>query len=234
MRMYPIGDWTYLLVIIGLGIGMAAQYGVKRAYREFSQVATQQGMPASAVVMDLLRQNGNSSVSLARIGGELTDNYNPQNNTLSLSDAVFHSNSVAALAIAAHEAGHAMQHMEGYVPLQVRSFSVPAVQIGSQAAIPIFIAGLIFSFRPLVFVGIGLFALSVFFALITLPVEFDASRRGLRMLSDGCCLSESELSGAKKVLRSAALTYVASALASLLNLVRLILIAQGGSRRRRR
>ena len=91
MRMYPIGDWTYLLVIIGLGIGMAAQYGVKRAYREFSQVATQQGMPASAVVMDLLRQNGNSSVSLARIGGELTDNYNPQNNTLSLSDAVFHS-----------------------------------------------------------------------------------------------------------------------------------------------
>ncbi len=234
MRMYPIGDWTYLLVIIGLGIGMAAQYGVKRAYREFSQVATQQGMPASAVVMDLLRQNGNSSVSLARIGGELTDNYNPQNNTLSLSDAVFHSNSVAALAIAAHEAGHAMQHMEGYVPLQVRSFSVPAVQIGSQAAIPIFIAGLIFSFRPLVFVGIGLFALSVFFALITLPVEFDASRRGLRMLSDGGCLSESELSGAKKVLRSAALTYVASALASLLNLVRLILIAQGGSRRRRR
>ncbi len=230
---YPFGDWTYILVIAGLVLGMIAQSGVKRAYQEYSRVHTSQGLPASVVVMDLLRRNGNNAVSLNQIQGSLTDNYDPRNETLSLSESVYNSDSIAAIAVAAHEAGHAMQKMEAYKPLMIRSISVPAVQFGSQAAIPLFIGGLIFSFQPLVYGGIGLFALSVLFALITLPVEFDASRRALRMLSDGAYLNESELEGAKKVLRAAAMTYVASALASLLNLVRLILISQRGSSRRR-
>lgn len=233
MRYYSSFDWTYVLVLVGLLIGLLAQNGVRRAYQEYSQIHSAQGIPASTVVMDLLRRNGNDRVTLQLIGGELTDNYNPKDETLSLSQTVYDSDSIAAIAVAAHEAGHAMQKMEEYKPLILRSFSVPAVQFGSQAAMPIFIAGLLLSFRPLLYVGIGLFALSVLFALITLPVEFDASRRAVKMLQEGGYLNDSEIGGAKKVLRAAAMTYVASALASLLNLVRLIMIAQRGSSRRR-
>ncbi|MBQ6529239.1 MAG: zinc metallopeptidase [Clostridia bacterium] len=233
MRYYSSFDWTYVLVLVGLLIGLLAQNGVRRAYQEYSQIHSAQGIPASTVVMDLLRRNGNDRVTLQLIGGELTDNYNPKDETLSLSQTVYDSDSIAAIAVAAHEAGHAMQKMEEYKPLILRSFSVPAVQFGSQAAMPIFIAGLLLSFRPLLYVGIGLFALSVLFALITLPVEFDASRRAVQMLQEGGYLNDSEIGGAKKVLRAAAMTYVASALASLLNLVRLIMIAQRGSSRRR-
>lgn len=234
MYYYPIGDWTYLLVIAGLILGLIAQSGVKRAYQEYSNVHSSQGFPASTVVMDLLRQNGNDSVSLNQVNGTLSDHYDPRSNTLSLSESVYHSDSIAAIAVAAHEAGHAMQKRDEYKPLIMRSVSVPVVQFGSQAAMPIFIGGLLFSFQPLLYLGIGLFALSVLFAIITLPVEFNASSRALRMLSEGAYLNETELEGAKKVLRAAAMTYVASALASLLNLVRLILIAQRGSNRRRR
>ena len=233
MRYYSSVEWTFVLVLVGLLIGLLAQNGVRRAYQEYSQIHSAQGIPASTVVMDLLRRNGNDRVTLQLIGGELTDNYNPKDETLSLSQTVYDSDSIAAIAVAAHEAGHAMQKMEEYKPLILRSFSVPAVQFGSQAAMPIFIAGLLLSFRPLLYVGIGLFALSVLFALITLPVEFDASRRAVQMLQEGGYLNDSEIGGAKKVLRAAAMTYVASALASLLNLVRLIMIAQRGSSRRR-
>lgn len=223
-------DWTYILVLIGLALGLWAQASVKRAYAEQSRVSTRLHQPASAVVMDMLRRNGNSAVSLRQVHGELTDHYNPGDETLSLSDSVYHSDSVAALGIAAHEAGHAMQKLTGYGPLALRSAMVPAVNIGSTAAMPIFIAGLIFSWQPLVTVGIVLFSLSMLFALITLPVEFDASRRAVEMLTSGGYVTADEEAGVRKVLRAAAMTYVAAAVASMLNVLRLILI----SNRRRR
>lgn len=223
-------DWTYILVLIGLALGLWAQASVKSAYAEQSRVSTRLRQPASAVVADMLRRNGNNVVTLHQVHGELTDHYNPGDETLNLSEGVYNSDSVAALGIAAHEAGHAMQKMTGYGPLALRSAIVPAVNIGSTAAMPIFIAGLIFSWQPLVTVGIALFSLSMLFALITLPVEFDASRRAVEMLTAGGYVTAEEEAGVRKVLRAAAMTYVAAAVASMLNVLRLILI----SNRRRR
>lgn len=219
-------DWTYLLIIPGLLLGLWAQHKVNSAYRKYSQVATRLNRPASEVVADLLRRNGNTAVQVGHVSGELTDHYNPANETLNLSDGVYNSVSVAALGIAAHEAGHAMQKQEGYAPMKLRTAVVPVVNIGSTASTPLFILGLIFSWQPLVYLGIALFSLSVIFALITLPVEFDASLRAIRMLTEGGYVSESERSGVKSVLTAAALTYVAAAVTSLLSLLRLILIAK--------
>lgn len=224
-------DWTYFLVLIGLALGLWAQSSVKSAYAEQSKVRTRLGIPASQVAMDLLHRNGNHAVTLAHISGQMTDNYNPTNETLNLSDGVYNSDSVAALGIAAHEAGHAMQKMTGYAPLALRSLVVPAVNIGSTAAMPVFIAGLIFSWQPLVTAGIILFSLSVAFSLITIPVEIDASNRAMQMLTEGGYVTAEEESGVRKVLRAAAMTYIAAAVANMLNLLRLILISN--SRRRR-
>lgn len=219
-------DWTYLLIIPGLLLGLWAQHKVNSAYREYSKVATRLGRPASEVVSELLRRNGNTAVRVGHISGQLTDHYNPADETLNLSDGVYNSVSVAALGIAAHEAGHAMQKQEGYAPMKLRTAVVPVVNIGSSASTPLFILGLIFSWRPLIYLGIALFSLSVIFSLITLPVEFDASSRAIRMLTEGGYVTESERSGVKSVLTAAALTYVAAAVTSLLSLLRLILIAK--------
>lgn len=219
-------DWTYLLIIPGLLLGLWAQHKVNSAYREYSKVATRLGRPASEVVAELLRRNGNTVVQVGHISGQLTDHYNPADETLNLSDGVYNSVSVAALGIAAHEAGHAMQKQEGYAPMKLRTAVVPVVNIGSSASTPLFILGLIFSWRPLIYLGIALFSLSVIFSLITLPVEFDASSRAIRMLTEGGYVTESERSGVKSVLTAAALTYVAAAVTSLLSLLRLILIAK--------
>jgi len=219
-------DWTYLLIIPGLLLGLWAQHKVNSAYREYSKVATRLGRPASEVVAELLRRNGNTAVRVGHISGQLTDHYNPADETLNLSDGVYNSVSVAALGIAAHEAGHAMQKQEGYAPKKLRTAVVPVVNIGSSASTPLFILGLIFSWRPLIYLGIALFSLSVIFSLITLPVEFDASNRAIRMLTEGGYVTESERSGVKSVLTAAALTYVAAAVTSLLSLLRLILIAK--------
>ncbi len=219
-------DWTYLLILPGLLLGLWAQSRVNGAYRKYSRVGTRVGRSAADVVMELLRRNGNDRVSLGHVAGELTDHYNPANETLNLSDGVYHSSSVAALGIAAHEAGHAMQKKEGYAPLRLRSAIVPVVNFGSGLSTPLFIAGIIFSWQPLVYVGIALFSLSVLFSLVTLPVEFDASRRAMRMLTEGGYVSSDEERGVKAVLSAAALTYVAAAVTSLLSLLRLILIAR--------
>lgn len=225
MNMF-VYDWTYLLIIPGLLLGLWAQHKVNSAYREYSKVATRLGRPASEVVAELLRRNGNTAVQVGHISGQLTDHYNPADETLNLSDGVYNSVSVAALGIAAHEAGHAMQKQEGYAPMRLRTAVVPVVNIGSSASTPLFILGLIFSWRPLIYLGIALFSLSVIFSLITLPVEFDASSRAIRMLTEGGYVTESERSGVKSVLTAAALTYVAAAVTSLLSLLRLILIAK--------
>ena len=225
-------DWTYILVIPGLLLGLWAQARVQSTYAKYSRVGTRLGRPASEVVDDLLRRNGNGRVSIGRVNGQLTDHYDPAHETLNLSTGVYGSSSVAALGVAAHEAGHAMQKFEGYTPLKLRTAAVPIVNIGSSMATPIFIAGLIFAWEPLVNVGILLFSLSVIFALITLPVEFNASSRAVQMLTEGGYVTGEEEQGVRKVLNAAALTYVAAAVTSLLSLLRLLLIAGRNQNRR--
>ena len=223
--MYYTDPW-FIIVFVLMLVGLGVQAHVKSVYREYSKVAVRRGGPASAMVDDLLRRNGNSNVTVQAIGGELSDHYNPASETLSLSQGVYGSASIAAYGIAAHEAGHAMQKFDHYGPLALRTALVPVVQIGSQAAMPIFFAGLIFSWRPLLTIGILAFALSTVFAFVTLPVELDASARAVRMLREGGYLEGDELAGAQKVLRAAAWTYVVAALSSLANLLRLIMISR--------
>jgi len=218
-------DWTYLLIIPGMLLGMWAQFKVKGAYAEYSRIPTRLGRPAASVVDDLLRRNGNNKVRIGRVSGELTDHYNPGDETLNLSEGVYGSASIAALGIAAHEAGHAMQKHENYAPLMLRTTIVPAVNICSSLSTPLFFLGLIMAWEPLLTLGIILFAASTVFALVTLPVEFNASNRAVNMLVEGGYVSGEEERGVRKVLNAAALTYVAAAVTSLLSLLRLVLIA---------
>ena len=225
-------DSTYLLVIAALVLALIAQGMVRSAYNKYQKVPTQRGMPAAQVAADMLRQNGNDAVSVQATQGTLTDHYDPRNETLSLSEGVYGSSSVAALGIAAHEAGHAMQKKEGYGPLALRSLLVPVVNIGSNLSMPIVILGLVMSIPALVTVGIVLFGLAVVFTLITLPVEFDASRRAIAMLNAGGYITREEEQGVRKVLRAASLTYVAAAIGAILQLPRLILLSRSNSRSR--
>ena len=218
-------DWTYLLIIPGLILGLWAQHKVKSAYTEYSRISTRLGRTAASVVDDLLRRNGNNKVRIGRVSGELTDHYNPADETLKLSDGVYGSSSIAALGIAAHEAGHAMQKHENYAPLRLRTAIVPAVNICSGLSTPLFFLGLLMSWEPLLTLGIILFAASTVFALVTLPVEFNASNRAVAMLTEGGYVSREEERGVRKVLNAAALTYVAAAVTSLLSLLRLVMIA---------
>lgn len=224
-------DSTYILVIIALLLGLAAQAVVKSAYSRYAKVPTRQGVPAAAVVQDILRQNGNDVVTIQPVAGQLTDHYDPRKETLALSEGVFNSSSVAALGIAAHEAGHAMQKHDGYGPLKLRTALVPVVSIGSNLSMPIVILGIVMSIRPLITVGIVLFSLAVLFAFITLPVELDASRRAVRMLSQGGYINNEEEQGVRKVLNAAALTYVAAALGAVLQLARLLLLSRSSRSR---
>ncbi len=219
-------DWTMILVIPGLLLGIWAQTRVSSAFQKYSRVATRSGQSAQSVARSLLDRSGCGMVSVDQVSGSLTDHYDPRSNTLRLSTDVYGSGSVAAIGVAAHECGHAMQQHEGYAPLKLRSAIVPVVNIGSNLYFPIFLLGLLFSWEPLVYVGIGCFALTLLFSLVTLPVEFNASGRALRALREGGYLSNDELDGAKKVLDAAALTYVAAAISSLLQLVRLLIIAR--------
>ena len=218
-------DWTYLLIIPGLILGLWAQFKVKNTYAEYSRIPTRLGRSAASVVDDLLRRNGNHKVRIGHVSGQLTDHYNPGNETLNLSDGVYASNSVAALGIAAHEAGHAMQKHEGYAPLTIRTMIVPAVNICSGLSTPLFFLGLLMSWEPLLTLGILLFAASTVFAMVTLPVEFNASNRAVAMLVDGGYVNGEEERGVRKVLNAAALTYVAAAVTSMLSLLRLVMIA---------
>ncbi len=227
-------DSTMLLLIPALLLALFAQARVKSVYAKWAKVRTRAGIPASDAAERMLRENGNDAVGLAMVQGTLTDHYDPRSETLSLSEGVYNSASIAAVGIAAHEAGHAMQKHDGYAPLALRSFAVPAVSIGSNLSVPVFILGLIMSWQPLVYAGIFLFSLTVVFSLVTLPVEFNASRRAVAMLSgSGIITTPEEEKGVRAVLNAASLTYVASAVGAILQLVRLILIARGGSSRRR-
>ena len=223
-------DWTYIVLIPALILSMWAQFRVSSTFSRFSKVRASSGMTATQMAEQLLHAEGVYDVSVERTRGNLTDHYDPRNMVLRLSDSTANSTSVAALGVAAHEAGHVLQHRDGYAPLMLRTAAVPVVNIGSNLSWPLFLVGLIFSWEPLLYAGIALFALAVLFALITLPVEFNASKRALAALeANGYLQPGEEMRGAKKVLSAAAMTYVASAFMAIMQLLRLLAIA--GSRR---
>ena len=223
-------DWTYILLIPALILSMWAQFRVSSTFSRFSKVRASSGMTATQMAEQLLHAEGVYDVSVERTRGNLTDHYDPKNMVLRLSDSTANSTSVAALGVAAHEAGHVLQHRDGYAPLMLRTAAVPVVNIGSNLSWPLFLVGLIVSWEPLVYAGIALFALAVLFALITLPVEFNASKRALAALeTNGYLQPGEEMRGARKVLSAAAMTYVASAFMAIMQLLRLLAIA--GSRR---
>lgn len=217
-------DWTMILVLPGLLLGLWAQMKVKSTFAKYSKVGTQRGVTADMVARTLLNDSGNPGVQISRVDGSLTDHYDPRSNTLRLSSDVYGSASIAAVGVAAHECGHAMQEHDGYAPLKLRSAIVPVVNIGSNLYFPIFFLGLIFSWEPLVYVGIACFALTLVFALVTLPVELNASKRAVAML--GNMMAPDELQGVRAVLNAAAMTYVASVISSLMQLVRLLVISR--------
>lgn len=219
-------DLTILFMLPGLLLGLWAQMRVKSAYAKYSRVPTRAGLPANEAVCRLLRQNGAEQITVTETAGELTDHFDPRTDTLRLSQGVYHSTSVAALGIAAHEAGHALQKQQHYPFLSLRTALVPVVNIGSSLSWPIFLAGLIFSWEPLMTAGIILFAAVVLFTLITLPVEIDASRRAMAMLSGSGYLTAEEEKGAKSVLTAAALTYVASFVSAMMQLLRLLALSR--------
>ncbi len=219
-------DWTYLLLIPALLLSLWAQFRVSGTFNRFSKVRASSGMTATQMAEQLLHAEGVYDVSVERTRGNLTDHYDPKNMVLRLSDSTANSTSVAALGVAAHEAGHVLQHRDGYAPLMLRTAAVPVVNIGSNLSWPLFLVGIIVSWEPLVYAGIALFALAVLFAIITLPVEFNASKRALAALeTNGYLQPGEEMRGARKVLSAAAMTYVASAFMAIMQLLRLLAIA---------
>lgn len=226
-----IDSYYILLVVPALILSMIAQMAVKSAYNKYSRVRASRGITASDVTRRMLTDAGISQVGVARVAGTLSDHYDPRENIIRLSDGVHDSSSIAAIGVAAHEAGHAMQYAEGYAPIRVRNALVPVVNFGSSISIPLILIGAFIGVAPFVQIGILLFAGVALFQLITLPVEFDASARAIRILREGYFLDEDELQGAKTVLRAAAMTYVAALVLSLAQLLRLVAVF-GGSRRR--
>ena len=224
-------DPTYALVLIPLILALIAQAKVKGTFSKFAKVRARIGMTGAEMARRLLDSQGLSDVAIERVNGSLSDHYDPAHKVLRLSDSTYASPSIAALGVAAHEAGHALQHRDAYQPLMLRSAAVPVANIGSNLAWPLFLLGIILSWQPLMYAGIGLFAVAVFFALITLPVEFNASHRAMEILERDRYLEGEELAGARKVLNAAAMTYVASAFMAIMQLLRLVLLANRSDRR---
>ncbi len=225
--MIYFGGWTFLLLIPALLLTVYAQIRVSSTFNKYAKVRSGRGLTGAEGARMLLDSSGLQSVPIEMIGGRLSDNYDPRSRTLRLSSDVAESASLASLGVAAHEVGHAVQHAEGYAPMKLRSLLVPAANLGSSLGYILFLAGLIFFRSPLlVNLGIVFFSASVFFTVVTLPVELDASRRALASLSEKGILVANEIDGARAVLRAAALTYLAAALMAILNLVRMILISR--------
>lgn len=223
--MYPLlFDWTFLLLIPALGLAFYAQAKVKGTYNKYSKVASRRGLTGGQVARYLLDHSGLGHVQVGRVGGSLTDHYDPRKKVLNLSEGVYTSPSIAALGIAAHEAGHAMQHGRGYSPLVLRNSIVPMANFGSSLAFPLFLMGFFFRLPVFMDIGIAFFSLAVLFHIVTLPVELNASGRALDLLRCEGYLAEDEIGSAKKVLTAAAWTYVAAATMAALQLLRLILL----------
>ena len=225
-------DYTYLLLIPAMLFALYAQFKVNSTYNKFSKVRNSRGITGAEVARRILDANGLWNVKVVHIAGSLTDNFNPQTNTVSLSDSTYSSDSVAAIGVAAHECGHAVQHATGYAPIKIRSAIIPITNIGSSLGMILLLVGLIFSSHSLAIFGVFLYSAVTVFQAVTLPVEFNASSRALKTLRDDFILDEDELPMARKVLSAAALTYVAALISSIATVLRLLLIANNRTRRR--
>lgn len=230
MNMFYLGgyDSMYFLVLIAFAFSLYAQMKVSGTFNKYSKVRNHRGYTGAQVAQQMLQNAGIYDVRVERVAGNLTDHYDPRSKTLRLSQSVYDSTSIAALGVAAHETGHAIQHDVGYAPLALRSMFVPLSGIGSKLSMPLILIGLIFggsTGQLLLMAGIVLFSLAVAFTVITLPVEFNASTRAIRLLVDDGFLDTEEVRGAKKVLKAAAMTYVAAAFAAIAQLLRLVAIA---------
>lgn len=220
-------DNIYLLIIVpALIVSIIAQNAVSRTYKKYAKVSVRSVTSAANTVRSILNRHGMDNVPIEKIAGNLTDHYDPRSRTLCLSKSVHDSNSIAALGVAAHEVGHALQHLEGYKPLRIRNSIAPVASILCALAVPMFLFGLLLSTLNLIYIAIGSFSSAVAFQLVTLPVEVNASNRGLALLQSCDCLTRQEAADSKKVLRAAAFTYVASTLMASAQVVRFILMPQ--------
>lgn len=218
------GDYYFLILVIpAMILASIAQVMVKTTFSSKSKVLSSRGITGAQAAMRVLSYYGISNVQIERISGNLTDHYDPKTNIIRLSDGVYNSTSIAAIGVACHEAGHAAQHAEGYLPIRIRNSIVPLCNIGSTIGIPLAVIGYFLSFEPLVTIGLMLYALIAVFQFATLPVEFNASRRAMRVIDETNLLDDSEQAGARKVLTAAAMTYVASLIVALANLLRFVL-----------
>ena len=225
-------DMTYIVLVLpAILLGLWAQMRVQGTYARYSRVRASRGITADQAARMILDMNGLRNIPIQRISGSLTDHYDPKAQVVRLSDSVYGSPSIAAIGVAAHEVGHAVQHAVGYAPMQIRSAIVSVTNIGSTLSMPLILIGLVLNSSSLALTGVALFSLVAIFQLVTLPVEFNASRRALQTLESRDILSSSELAGARKVLTAAALTYVAALVQSLAQLLRLLILV-GGNRRR--
>ena len=227
---YYFGYLLFMLPAIILVIW--AQVLVKSRYRKYSGITTSLRVTGREMAERILKANGINDISVARISGQMTDNFNPKAGTIFLSDGVYDSTSIAAVGIAAHEAGHAVQHATGYFPIKVRTAIVPVCNIGAGFGLPLCILGCIFAFEPLVYIGLILFSLATVFQLVTLPVEFNASRRALAFIESSDLVTRDEYVGAKKMLTTAAMTYVAALAQSMLQLLYYVIRFTGNGRRK--
>jgi Zn-dependent membrane protease YugP len=229
-------DWTYVVLVLPcVLLSLWASSSVKTTFNKYSKQFSRRGITGAQAAERVLRANGVHGVQIQRVSGDLTDHFDPKTNVIRLSESVYDSASTAAIGVACHEAGHAVQYALGYAPIKLRAAIIPVTNFGTKIASPLMLAGLLLSgmsyaFYNLVYVGIACFSLSLVFQLITLPVEFNASRRAVTAIEQGGILYDDELAGAKKTLRAAALTYVAAAATSLAQLLRLLAIY--GRRRR--
>ncbi|HJF18848.1 MAG TPA: zinc metallopeptidase [Enterococcus columbae] len=231
--MYPMGfffDPTFILVIIGMVLSMVASGYVNSTFRKYDQVLSKKHVTGTQAAQYILQSQGIHNVGVQGIAGDLTDNYNSHNKMLSLSQSTAQSTSVAAIGVAAHECGHAVQDAKNYFPLRLRASIVPLANIGSTLSIPLILIGVLLRGQFLINLGLIAFSLAFIFQLVTLPVEFDASRRALKILAEGGLLDEEELPMARKVLTAAALTYVAATVSTLLQLLRLFILFGNNNR----
>ncbi|MGN0449321.1 MAG: zinc metallopeptidase [Ruminococcus sp.] len=230
MRFFYGFDWTYLVFIVPcIIITLICQIKVQSTFSKYSKIRNSRNITGAQAAEYVLRQNGVTGVRIEHVSGSMTDHFDPRTNVIRLSDTVYNSNSVAAVGVACHEAGHAVQHAEGYLPNKIRGIILPMAKIGSQLSWILILLGLVFTAKVgfvLLYIGIVLFSLSVLFTIATLPVEFNASKRALECIRESDLLYGDEYTGAKRTLQAAAMTYVASALTAIMQLLRLIVIAR--------
>ena len=227
---YPMMDWTMIVLLPAILLSLWAQTKVKSTFAEYSRIRSRRGITGREAARAILTNYGLGSIPIKQIAGQLTDHYDPSSRSLSLSEPVYDSTSIAAIGVAAHEVGHAVQHAQNYFPLKFRNAIVPVVNITSGASWPLFLVGLMAGSSKMMNLGILLFLGVIVFHLVTLPVELDASRRALAVLSSNGMMDSDEVTGARKVLGAAAMTYLAAALQAVLSLVRLILLRNSSRR----